>query len=243
MPRRRAREQQVRHVRTGDQQDDRHDNQENGAGEQNRRGTADAREHDVADGSDRRRVSLVARRVFARQPRRDHRQVGLRLRERDARLESSRAKEHRLTAIAQRVKHLVGKQLFHHRGRYPHVRTHDPVHADEARRRDADHQDDDVVETQFRADDVGPSAEARLPRAVVHDGDRMRACRVFFFRQEVAPGRRSQTQGREVVHGHQLREHPFRRAVRLPRHDAWRCVAGQRTEDLVLRLIVFQVDV
>ena len=112
---------------------------------------------------------------IAGESRRDRFDIGLRLRDADARFQPPYTVQHRLAAIAEGRSHLARQEPFGESERQPQVWTDETVDSDEARPRDTDHGDDLTVQPQLPSDNVRRPAKAALPCTVVHDGDGVRA--------------------------------------------------------------------
>ncbi len=191
MPRRRAGQQQIRHIRTGDQQHDSDHNQQRRAGEQHRAGAGAAGEKDFAKRPDGRGVNLGGGRIGSRKGRCQGGDVGPCLRPCDVRLEPADAEKGRLAAVGQHILHRVRKHALRHRRRHPEIGTEDGGNADEMRGSDTDHGHGDIVDLQLAAHDVLRSAEALLPRGIVENRDRVGARSGVLLGSEEASPRRT----------------------------------------------------
>ena len=78
---------------------------------------------------------------------------------------------------------------------------------------------------------------------MVHHRYRMAARDTVLLRQKEPALGGPEAQGREVVAGHQLAEHPFGGTGRLQRNNLRRCIARESVKDFVFCLVIFQIGV
>ena len=220
LPRRPARQQQVRDVRAGDEQDEPH-----GAEQQPQRGLRLLAQEVVLQRLDARRPTFVRRRERFRQATRHHFHVGVGLRQRDARLEPPHHE--------QPVEIVV--DLFRlERERHVEARLH-PIGL--PRRKDADDGVRLGVDADLTADDAAIGAEPLLPDLVREDDDLI-AADLPLLGTEVAPQREWRTCHRQVAGG----RHPRRDLLRPIRRGKVNAAAGPGDEALERRALPFPLQ-
>ncbi len=186
-------QQQVRHVRARDGEDEHHDDRENAQdwGEDGWRTKRRLPRRHQADAA-----AVVGVAILLLQLPHDRLGLGLRLLARNARLQPDQRVE---PAVAALLDAIAASELAHHHHRRPRRRRQPEERADEAFGRHADHGHRRVVHAHLTSDDRRISGESALPVGMTQDDHRMTARRLVVLSGEQPAQRRLDAQDVEVV--------------------------------------------
>ena len=203
-----AREKQIGHVGTGDEQNKPHDSHQQDASKEQRLPFRTV--SGFGQGPQRDRLALICVWVLLFESGCNDVHLGPSLSKRKTRPETADSGKERNRPVAQGVPLLGRQDLLRHHRRDPHIGAKNSVQPFKAFGPDADNSERGVVELDRPPEDVRRSAKAALPCRVAEHDDSSCTRRGVLARKEEPAHERADPEHIKIIGGHDFHENPVR---------------------------------